>query len=65
LVKIINIGIVKSSKIFKDYIQNLGHKNVGTTFTSYGTLSVDRQGEVIKNGGIINNNANDLNNDEL
>jgi hypothetical protein len=32
---------------FKAWSQNLGHDNVMTTFTSYGSLSVQRQGELI------------------
>ena len=35
----------------KAWSQNLGHENVNTTLTSYGTLSTYRQGEVIKGLG--------------
>lgn len=45
---------------FKAWSQNLGHENVLTTFTSYGNLEPQRQGEVIK--ALQNNpkNNNDL-----
>lgn len=33
---------------FKAWSQNLGHDGVMTTFTSYGSLSTQRQGEVLK-----------------
>lgn len=32
---------------FKAWSQNLGHDGVMTTFTSYGSLSTQRQGEII------------------
>jgi integrase len=49
---------------FKAWSQNLGHDNVNTTFSSYGMLSVDRQGEVIKGGG-KKENTNGLDKDKL
>lgn len=33
---------------FKAWSQNLGHEDALTTFTSYGTLPVHRQGEVMR-----------------
>lgn len=36
---------------FKAWSQNLGHEDALTTFTSYGTLPVHRQGEVIRGIG--------------
>ena len=35
----------------KAWSQNLGHADVLTTFTSYGTVPVQRQGELIRGGG--------------
>lgn len=37
---------------FKAWSQNLGHEKVMTTFTSYGTVSSDRQAELIKGLGL-------------
>ncbi|MBY0462651.1 MAG: site-specific integrase [Alphaproteobacteria bacterium] len=37
---------------FKAWSQNLGHESPLTTFTSYGTLSLHRQGEVMERLGI-------------
>ena len=34
----------------KAWSQNLGHADVLTTFTSYGTVPVQRQGELIRAG---------------
>ncbi len=34
---------------FKAWSQNLGHENVLTTFTSYGTVGPDRQADLIRN----------------
>lgn len=39
--------LCKSPEDFKAWSQNLGHEDVMTTFASYGTLSPDRQREVI------------------
>lgn len=36
---------------FKSWSQNLGHEGVLTTFYSYGTVAVHRQGEIIKSLG--------------
>lgn len=33
---------------FKAWSQNLGHEDVLTTFTSYGTVPAHRQGELIR-----------------
>jgi len=38
----------KGPEEFKAWSQNLGHNNVLTTFTSYGTIDEQRQGEIIK-----------------
>ena len=38
----------KTPEEFKAWSQNLGHEEVSTTFTSYGNVSVYRQGEVIR-----------------
>lgn len=40
--------LCKDAESFKVWSQNLGHENVLTTYTSYGNVSVHRQGEVIK-----------------
>lgn len=37
-----------TAESFKAWSQNLGHEGVLTTLTSYGTLSMERQGEVLK-----------------
>ena len=39
--------ICKTPEEFKAWSQNLGHDGVLTTFTSYGTLSAQRQGELM------------------
>lgn len=39
--------ICKTPEDFKAWSQNLGHESPLTTFISYGTLSLHRQGEVI------------------
>ena len=41
----------KTPEQFKAWSQNLGHDGVMTTLTSYGTVSADRQGEIIKGLG--------------
>ena len=40
--------ICMTAESFKAWSQNLGHANVLTTFTSYGEVQVERQGEIIK-----------------
>jgi hypothetical protein len=40
--------VCKSAKEFKAWSQNLGHEKVLTTFTSYGEVACDRQGEIIR-----------------
>ena len=37
-----------TAESFKAWSQNLGHANVLTTFTSYGEVQVERQGEIIR-----------------
>jgi integrase len=41
----------KTPEEFKAWSQNLGHEQVLTTFTSYGTVRMDRQGEIIRRLG--------------
>ena len=38
----------QSPEDFKAWSQNLGHEQVLTTFTSYGKVADDRQGEIIR-----------------
>lgn len=47
---LVHIGqkVCKTPEQMKAWSQNLGHENVLTTFTSYGTVDPHRQGEVIK-----------------
>jgi integrase len=40
--------VCKSPEEFKAWSQNLGHEKVLTTFTSYGEVSCQRQGEIIR-----------------
>jgi len=40
--------ICKTPEDFKSWSQNLGHEKVLTTFTSYGEVSSQRQGEIIR-----------------
>jgi hypothetical protein len=40
--------LCQSPEAFKPWSQNLGHQKVLTTFTSYGTVASDRQGEIIR-----------------
>lgn len=42
---------------FKAWSQNFGHSSVLTTFVSYGTIDVDRQGKIIQS--IVKGTAND------
>lgn len=46
---LVNLGerTCKSPEEFKAWSQNLGHDEVLTTFTSYGSISMDRQREII------------------
>jgi len=48
---IVNLGerICQNPEQFKAWSQNLGHEQVLTTFTNYGSIDVFRQGEVIRN----------------
>ena len=41
----------KNAEIFKAWSQNLGHENMLTTFTSYGTVPAHRQAELIRGLG--------------
>ena len=41
----------KTPEEFKAWSQNLGHEGVLTTFTSYGAVRADRQGEIIRRLG--------------
>lgn len=41
-------GVCKSPEQFKAWSQNLGHEKVLTTFTSYGTVACQRQGEIMR-----------------
>jgi site-specific recombinase XerD len=40
--------LCKSPEEFKAWSQNLGHEKVLTTFTSYGAVARDRQGEILR-----------------
>jgi len=40
--------LCKSPEAFKAWSQNLGHEKVLTTFTSYGAVACDRQGEILR-----------------
>jgi integrase len=41
--------LCKTPEQFKAWSQNLGHEQVMTTFTSYGVVGCQRQGEIIRN----------------
>ncbi len=43
------------------WAQNFGHTNALTTFTSYGRISLHRQGEIIRNAGTSDKKADRLN----
>ena len=43
--------VCKSPEEFKAWSQNLGHEQVLTTFTSYGAVRADRQGEILRGLG--------------
>lgn len=43
--------ICKTPEEFKAWSQNLGHESPLTTFTSYGQVSLHRQGDLIRNAG--------------
>jgi hypothetical protein len=43
--------VCQSPEAFKAWSQNLGHKKVLTTFTSYGPVGVERQAELIRTAG--------------
>ena len=40
--------LCQSPEAFKAWSQNLGHEKVLTTFTSYGAVACDRQGEILR-----------------
>jgi len=48
---LVNLGerICQTPEQFKAWSQNLGHEQVLTTFNSYGYITPDKQGEIIKN----------------
>jgi integrase len=50
---LVNLGeqLCKNPEDFKAWSQNLGHEHVLTTFTSYGYVDPNRQGDVIKRIG--------------
>lgn len=51
---------------FKAWSQNLGHENVLTTFTSYGEVAAERQAQIIKSVGTVNQrNGLDLSKEEI
>ena len=52
-----------SAEDFKAWSQNLGHENVLTTLTSYGTIAPHRQGELIK--GLGEKKEEDKTNEEI
>ena len=52
----------KTPEQFKAWSQNLGHEQVLTTLTSYGTVSADRQGEIIN--GLVAARDSDAADDE-
>ena len=43
----------KTPEEFKSWSQNLGHEQVLTTFTSYGAVRADRQGDIIRSLGEV------------
>jgi integrase len=45
--------VCNSPEEFKAWSQNLGHEQVLTTFTSYGTVRQNRQGEIIRKLGMF------------
>jgi hypothetical protein len=47
----------------KAWSQNLGHNDVMTTFTSYGTVPLRRQGELIRAG--VGRSIEEIDNDQL
>ena len=40
--------LCKSPEAFKAWSQNLGHEKVLTTFLNYGSVTCDRQGEILR-----------------
>jgi hypothetical protein len=49
----------KTPEEFKAWSQNLGHEQVLTTFTSYGAVRTDRQGDIIRSLGLSGAQPND------
>lgn len=43
----LGLQVCRSPEHFKAWSQNLGHEGVLTTFTSYGSVATERQGEII------------------
>jgi integrase len=44
----LGLAVCRSAEDFKAWSQNLGHEGVMTTFTSYGEVPFQRQGEIIR-----------------
>lgn len=42
------LKVCRSPEDYKAWSQNLGHEGVMTTFSSYGNVAIDRQGEIIR-----------------
>ncbi|MGE0367033.1 MAG: tyrosine-type recombinase/integrase [Phycisphaerales bacterium] len=55
--------VCQTPEAFKAWSQNLGHEGVLTTFISYGSVSVSRQGEIIKGLGMAKSTG--ISSDEL
>ncbi len=54
-----------SAEAMKAWSQNIGHKDVLTTFTSYGEVPTHRQGELIRAGALAELPANRVTDDEI
>jgi len=54
-----------SPEAMKAWSQNLGHSDVLTTFTSYGSIPTSRQGELIRASARQSKGAKPLQDDEL
>ena len=48
----LGLTICKTAEEFKAWSQNLGHSDVLTTFNSYGSVSTERQAEILKKANI-------------
>jgi integrase len=49
--------LCRTPEEFKAWSQNLGHEKVRTTFDSYGSVTSDRQGEIIRGLGMCQSNS--------